>query len=160
AQKQALLPDVAAGRKVPVLALTELSGSWAPADIETTATRDGDSYVLRGTKVLIPDAHLADPLIVGAREANGSGTNGIIAPLVDPKSDGVRLRRLPTIAGDPQFEVALDGVRVPAGDVLGSPASGWEQLEAAFIPATVVKCAEMAGASRKALDMSVDYAKI
>ncbi|MCS7003418.1 MAG: acyl-CoA dehydrogenase, partial [Dehalococcoidia bacterium] len=108
-------------------------------------------YALRGTKLFIHDAHIADPLLVVAR------LDGALRVFpVHPTQDGVTLTALKTIAGDKQFAVALDGARVPIGDVFPG---GEAELEAAFAPATVIKAAEMLGSAQRALEMAVEYAK-
>lgn len=150
-QKQALLPEIAEGRRIVTLAFTEPSATWEPEGIAATLDREGDGYVLSGTKLFVPDAHISNPLIVAARSGGA-----IRLVLVDPESSGVSLTALSTIAGDKQFEVRLDGVHVPESALLPG---GLAELDAALLRATIIKCAEMEGSSRKALEMAVEYSK-
>ena len=87
----------------------------------------GDGYVLNGTKLFIPDAHVADMLVVVAR-TGGSGEDGITLFLVDGKASGVTSTVLKTIASDKQCEVKFENVEVGADAVLGEVGNGWETM--------------------------------
>ncbi|MFN8534473.1 MAG: acyl-CoA dehydrogenase family protein [Dehalococcoidia bacterium] len=150
-QREALLPSIASGRAIVALAYTEPSATWDSSGISATATRDSDGFVLRGTKLFVHDANVATTLIVAAREGGA-----VRLFLVDPASAGLRLKALQTIAGDKQFEVTLDGVRVPEDACLPG---GVAEIDAAFSRAAVVKSAEMCGGAQKALEMAVEYSK-
>jgi len=158
-QKKQLLPAVAQG-KIFTLAFTEPDGSYDPASIQTEAPLEGNEYVISGTKIFVPDAHVADHILCVARTRAGSlGSDGLSLFVVDPESPGVAITGLNTIARDKQCEVVFDKVRVPAANLVGDLHQAWPIIEKALERAAVAKCAEMVGAAEQVLDMSVAYAK-
>ncbi|RLC94157.1 MAG: acyl-CoA dehydrogenase [Chloroflexi bacterium] len=158
-QKQELLPQVCQG-KIFTLALTEPEGSYEAASIQTTATTDGGDYVISGTKLFVPDAHVADWLLCVARTSEGgSDSKGLSVFLVDARTEGMACTVLPTIASDKQCEVVFDRVRVPARNVIGGVDQGWPVVQKALQWAAVAKCAEMVGAGEYVLEISAAYAR-
>ena len=158
AQKQDILPRVARGELVMTLAFTEPSARFDAEGVELTAEAKGDGYVLNGTKLFIPDAHVADKMVVVAR-TDGSGEDGITLFLVDGKASGVTSTVLKTIAADKQCEVKFENVQVDANAVLGEVGSGWATMRQLQRRATVAYCAYLVGLSQRDFEISVDYAK-
>ena len=159
-QKQNLLPKVAEGKLILTLALTEPSGSYEAAAVETKAVSDKDDYLISGTKLYVPAAHIADYIICIARTKSGKTTEeGITAFLVDGKSPGIRCTLLKTIAGDKLCEVIFDKVRVPKKNIVGKLDHVWEPLEQTLQQVSIAKCAEMVGGAQKVLEMAADHAK-
>ena len=159
-QKQAILPDICDGRVRLTLALTEPSATLEPWGIETTATRQGDSYVLNGTKLFVPDAHAADRLIVAARTSTEADpSQGVTLFLAPADAPGLSVGQLNTIGNDRQCEVVLDNVTLPASAVLGQEGQGWPVVQRALHRAIAGKCLEMLGGADAVLDMTVEYAK-
>ena len=157
-QKQEILPSICDGRLQLTLALTEPSGSYQPSGVETTATADGDGYLLNGTKLFVPYAHSADILLVAARTSPASiDSEGITIFLTPANSPGMRIEVLKTIASDKQCEVTLDQVRVPASAVLGGLDQGWPVVYRALQRATAGICTQMVGGADAIVDMTVDY---
>ena len=160
AQKQELLPKIAKGDLLLTLALTEPSARYEADAIAVKATQAGDDYIIEGTKLFVPDAHVADYLIVVARTTESKDpTKGITLFLVDTKASGLTINPLITIAGDKQFEVALDKVKVSKKDILGEKDKGWAYVERLLQKASVGLCAQMVGGAQQVLEMSVAYAK-
>jgi alkylation response protein AidB-like acyl-CoA dehydrogenase len=158
-QKQKFLPAIAQG-KIFSLALVEADGGYDPASIETSATADKDSYVISGTKLFVPNAHIADYLLCLARTKKGSPKDkGLTLFIVDAKSKGISCTLLHTIAGDKQCEVIFDKVKVPKENTLGEVDKGWEVMEKTLELAAVAKCADLVGAAEQVLEMTVAYAK-
>ncbi len=158
-QKQQFLPAIARG-KIFTLALTEADGSYEAASIKTRAAPDKDDYVIGGTKLFVPDAHIADYLLCLTRTKEGSsGAEGLSLFIVDAKNPGISYTPLITIASDKQCEVVFGKARVPVTDILGDLDQGWEVVEKTLQYAAIAKCAEMVGAAQQVLEMSVDYAK-
>ena len=81
--------------------LTEPSAKWTADGVQLEAKKDGDDYVLNGTKLFVPDAHVTDYMVVAAR-TGGSGEDGITLFIVDSKSSGIKFEQLKTIAADKQ----------------------------------------------------------
>lgn len=160
AQKKMVLPQVAAGKAILTLALTEPSATWKPEGVSLKAVLKGDSYVLSGTKLFVPDAGVADWLIVVARTGEGKKPEeGITLFLVDARSPGVKTTVLNTIASDKQCEVVFEGVGAPAESVIGNVGQGWEIVERVLRRSAVGKCLEMVGGAQQVLEMTVQYAK-
>jgi alkylation response protein AidB-like acyl-CoA dehydrogenase len=161
ALKQELLPALATGDLKLTLAQLEPSGRWGADGIGLEARKDGADYVLAGTKLFVPDAHVADHLVVAARAPGSSGTDGITLFLVNAKAAGVAMTQLKTMDQTRRLsEVVLTNVRVPADRVLGTPGAGWKLLDRIVDRGKVGLCAEMCGGAQKVLEMSVDYAKV
>jgi alkylation response protein AidB-like acyl-CoA dehydrogenase len=159
-QKQDLLPKVARGEVILTLALTEPSGSYYATAVETKAVSVKDDYIISGTKLYIPDAHIADYIICIARTQKGTKPEeGITAFLVDRKSAGITCTLLKTIAGDKLCEVIFDKVRVPKKNIVGKLDQAWGPLEQTLQQVRIARCAEMVGGSQKVLEMSADHAK-
>jgi alkylation response protein AidB-like acyl-CoA dehydrogenase len=159
-QKQDLLPKVARGEVILTLALTEPSGSYYATAVETKAVSVKDDYIISGTKLYIPDAHIADYIICIARTQKGTKPEeGITAFLVDRKSAGITCTLLKTIAGDKLCEVIFDKVRVPKKNIVGKLDQAWVPLEKTLQQVRIARCAEMVGGAQKVLEMSADHAK-
>jgi alkylation response protein AidB-like acyl-CoA dehydrogenase len=159
-QKEELLPRLAEGGLLVTLALTEPSATYSAEGIQTKATQTDDGFVLQGTKLFVPDAHVSDYLICAARtKETEQPEDGITLFLVDRKSPGVSCTLLKTIAGDKQCEVIFDGVNVPSTSVLGNLDEGLPILDKVLEKAVVAQCAEMVGGARRVLEMTVEYAK-
>jgi len=158
-QRSQLLPALAQG-KIFTLAFNEPDGSYDPASVRTEARLDGDQYSISGTKVFVPDAHVADYILCVARTRPGaSGSDGLSLFVVDPATEGIGITVLNTIARDKQCEVVFDNARVPVDRLLGEPHQAWPVVEQTLQRAAVAKCAEMVGAAEQVLEMSVAYAK-
>jgi alkylation response protein AidB-like acyl-CoA dehydrogenase len=159
-QKQAYLPRLVQGELIATLAWHEPSATSQPAGVETTADPQGEAYVLNGTKLCVPYAHVADYLLTVARTATGpTPADGITLFLVDAKAPGITITKLATIADDHQCEVVLNNVRVPRGQVLSEPGKGWGLVEQVRQYGAVAKCAEMVGIAQQAFEISLNYAK-
>jgi alkylation response protein AidB-like acyl-CoA dehydrogenase len=159
-QKKDLLTRISKGEVIITLAQTELDASYAAAAIETAAVSDKEDYIISGTKLFIPDAHIADYIICIARTKKGTKPeDGITAFLVDRKSAGINCTLLKSIAGDKLCEVVFNKVRVPRKNIIGKLDQAWSPLAQTLQQTTVAKCAEMVGGAQKALEMAADHAK-
>ena len=159
-QKQEYLPKIASGEAIFTLALTEPSARYDAAAIETKAAADNNAFILNGTKLFVPDAHIADYMLVIARtDEKSKGEDGITIFIVDAKSPGISYTVLKTIANDKLCEVVFDQVSVPKENILGQLNQGWSEVQKIIQRAAVAKCCEMVGCIQQALDMTVDYAK-
>ncbi len=160
AQKAELLPGLAEGQTIVTMALTEPNVRLDAVGIETRATpatSGEDGFVINGTKLFVPYAHVSDYLIVAAR--TGDEEENITLFLVPRHASGVSQELLKTIASDRQSEVVLDDVSVPLSAVLGEIGEGWRTIEKVLTWGAAGKCAEMVGGAQAVLDMTVEYAK-
>ena len=159
-QKQEYLPKIASGEIIFTLALTESSARYDADAIEVKATADKDAYILNGTKLFVPDAHVANYMLVVARtDEKAKAEDGITIFIVDTKSPGIRHTGLKTIANDKLCEVVFDQVSVPKENILGQLNQGWNEVQKIIQRAAVAKCCEIVGCTQQALDMTIDYAK-
>ncbi len=157
-QKAQYLPKIAAGETIMTMALTEPSAKWTADGVTLEARKDGSDYVLNGTKLFVPDAHVTDQMIVAGR-TGGKGEDGVTLFIVDSKSDGIKFEQLKTIAADKQSEVVFENVKVPAANVLGAEGKGWAIVDKVSKVATVAACAYLVGLSQMDFDTTLNYAK-
>ena len=159
-QKQQYLPHLGSGNLIMTVAYTEPSASYEPGAIHLTATQDGDSYVLNGTKLFVSNAHIADQLLVVARTREAiNKEEGLTVFLVDPKSAGLTNTLLQTIASDRQCELIFNKVRVPASNMVGPLDGAWQGLRKHLDKGKVLTCVWSVGGSEYVLEITVDYAK-
>ncbi|MCZ7531709.1 MAG: acyl-CoA/acyl-ACP dehydrogenase [Acidimicrobiia bacterium] len=158
AQKQALLPAIAAGESIAALAFTEPNGKWDASGITMEATASGDGYTLSGTKMFVIDGHTADQIVVVARLAGTSGEEGISFFTVAGDAAGLTRTALSTMDMT-RKQAKLEFADVKA-EQLGEPGKGWNALSKTLDQAAVGLANEMVGGAQLVLDMSVEYAKV
>lgn len=153
-----IIGALARGSVLAVVAHVEATGEYAPAAVGLTASpAPAGGYTLRGTKLLVPYAADAEYILVSAR--TGAAERDISLFLVPAGTAGVSVRPLRNIAGAALSAVTLDDVSVGADRLVGSVNEGWTILEPALTKAAVLRCAEIAGAGERLLELSVGYAK-
>jgi len=159
-QKKGILPDVVSGQKILTMALTEPEYSWEPSSVQVTATASNGDFVLNGTKLFVSDAAAATDIIVVARTGKEADpSKGIGLFVVDSKSAGVSIRRLPGFLTGRIFEVKLDSVKVPKSTMLGGSTEGWVALQEAIEKAIPVLCAYKVGGSQALMDMALEHTR-
>jgi len=165
ALKKRYLPRVAGGSAIAALALSEPDAGSDVAALTTRARRDGDHWVIDGTKTWISNGGIADFYVVFARTAasadgKASGTKGISAIVVDADAPGFSAaERIDIIAPHPMATLRFDSCRVPAGNLLGSEGEGFElAMRNLDVFRTTVAAAAL-GFSRRALDEALDHAR-
>jgi len=162
-QKEAYLPGIAEGKIKGTLALHEAEGGGDLGHIEMDARPDGDGFLLNGTKLYVPDAHVADFIVCAARteSENVSAGEGLTLFLVDPKREGVSVSLLPAMDGTRKLcAVELKDVEVGADEVLGEANKGWEPLCRVLQRGQVGLCAECLGGAQRAMEIATEYAKV
>jgi len=161
AQRKRFLPEVGSGELILTLALFEPENrTYDPFSVALGPESRDDGFFLSGTKLFVPDAHVADYLICSVRTSGQVGEKGGMTLLfVDSSTPGIRLTPMKTLAGDKQFEVKFDGVAVPKDHVLGPLDGGGDILDQVLQKGAICKCAEMIGGAQRVLDMATDYAK-
>jgi alkylation response protein AidB-like acyl-CoA dehydrogenase len=160
-QRREWLPRLCDGSAVGIHAITEPEAGSDAFSLTTRAVQDGDGYVITGRKTFITNAPVADLLIVFARVGESSGPFGITAFIVPPDARGLEITHLDKMGlrTSPMGEIALDGVRVPAENLLGRPGKGARifqtsmEWERACIMATTV------GAMQRVTERTIAYAK-
>jgi alkylation response protein AidB-like acyl-CoA dehydrogenase len=160
AQKRAILPKIAAGETIATIAWMEPPGGWDAAGITAAAQKTADGFRLDGVKLFVNDAHLADLLIVAAR-TGGAGEDGVTLFALDARRGGIEIIPLKTMDQTRKLsEVRLNGVRAGADEMIGTMGGGWKTLSETIDRGKVMIAAEMMGGAQKALEMSVEYAKV
>jgi len=149
-----ILPQIAAGSLIATVAVLENAVSWLPSAVQMRATRDGDTFVLNGTKRFVPWAHVADKILVVARTDDGTTVF-----VLDRDTPGLSIA--PNVEMDRTNKTAMltfDQVR--AATVLGAVNRGWDVIGPMLQRAAVGAAAEMLGAMRRCMEMSVEYARV
>ena len=163
AQRRKYLPDMCKGISIGALGLTEPgAGSDALGSMRTTARRDGDHYVLNGTKLFITNGPVADVLLVYAKTDRDRGAKGISAFIVEKNFPGFTVaQKLEKMGyrGSQTGELLFEDCRVPAENLVGEENNGVSivmsglDLERAMIAPLCL------GVAERALELSIDYAK-
>jgi len=159
AQKKKWLGAIASGQARGTLALTEPSGRWDAEGVGLRAARQGEGWQLDGVKLFVPDAGVADLLVVAAR-TRASGEDGVTLFLVEGRPSGMTVTPMKTLDRTRRwYEVKLEGVTLPDNSVMGQVDQGWPPLRRALEWASAALCAEMVGGASHVLETSVEYAK-
>jgi alkylation response protein AidB-like acyl-CoA dehydrogenase len=153
AAKKDYLPGIASGETIATLAFTEPSGKWDEAGITMEATRDGDGWVLNGTKSFVVDGATAGLILVAARTGKG-----VSLFAVDGDAAGLTRTSLSTM-DQTRKQAKLEFSGTPAR-LIGTEGEGWKTLSTVLDLAAVALAAEQVGGAQKVLDMSVEYAKV
>ncbi len=159
AQKEALLPQLAAGELTLALALQE-GNHHAPHKTAMTASRDGDGWVLEGRKVLVFDGHSADKLIVVARSAGSPGEDaGLSLFLVDAGAEGMHIERVAMLDSRNSATIVFDKLRVGGDALLGPENAAYGPLQRVLDIANIGLSAELLGLSVEAFERTMEYLK-
>jgi acyl-CoA dehydrogenase len=127
AQRERYLPAILSGDDLWCQGFSEPGAGSDLAAISTRAVRDGDAYVINGSKIWTTGAHLANRMFAIVRTADGARRQeGLTFLLVDMDSPGLTITPIPGLAGEHEFnQVFFDGVRVPAANRVGDENDGW-----------------------------------
>ncbi|MEU8176141.1 acyl-CoA dehydrogenase family protein [Microbispora hainanensis] len=163
-QRRHYLPDLATGARRTGIALTEPGAGTDLQGIATRAVRDGDHYVVTGTKTWITNARHADPLPVLVKTSIETPAHrGMSVLLVDAGSEGLTVSRdLPKLGykGTETCEVVLDGVRVPVSRLLGgAEGRGMQQVLSALELGRLNIAARAVGVAQCAYEAALGYAR-
>jgi butyryl-CoA dehydrogenase len=160
-QKQRFLPAMTAGRELGAFALTEPGAGSDAAALALTATRDGDDYLLSGTKIWITNAGEAARYVVFATVDRSKGKAGITAFVVEADTPGFRLgskERKMGIRGTTGYELVFTEARVPAENRLGEEGDGLRVALSALGAGRISIAAACTGLARSALELAARYA--
>ena len=154
------LTRAAEGRAIAAFALTEPEAGSDVAAVKTTATRDGDTWIINGTKRFISNAGIADFYTVFARTGTQTGGRAeLSAFVVGAKMPGFRVvERTPLISPHPIGEIEFRDCRVPAEDMVGAEGDGFLLAMRTLDSFRASVGAAACGMARRALDESVSYA--
>jgi alkylation response protein AidB-like acyl-CoA dehydrogenase len=159
-QREALLPDIMDGSAIWTLAWAEGQSRYDFNNVATTARRQGDKFVLSGTKAAVIGAPWAGKLIVSARTSGAPrDRDGVSLFVVDRHSANLHLQDFKTIDGRRAAELTLMDVQVPADQLLGAEGEGVAALEACRDRAIAALCAEAVGAMSVLNSATLEYSK-
>jgi alkylation response protein AidB-like acyl-CoA dehydrogenase len=159
-QKAEWLPRMCSGEALGCYGLTEPGSGSDPASLITRAERDGDAWVLDGSKIFITLGSWAGVALVFAR-SGGEGARGITCFLVPTSSDGFSARKIDGKLGlraQDTAEIVLDGVRVPDSARLGDEGAGFKVAMSALDNGRISLAAGSVGIAQGCVDASVAYA--
>jgi acyl-CoA dehydrogenase len=160
--KERYLPAMAVGATLGAFALTEPNAGSDAAHIETTAVRDGDTFVLNGSKLWVSNGPMADLYTVFAVTDRAAGTRGISAFVVDRQTPGVIIGKVDEkmgLRGSKTSEVFFQDVRVPATNLLGEEGRGFRVALQTLDGGRIALGASCVGQAQAALDLAVEYSR-
>jgi isovaleryl-CoA dehydrogenase len=162
-QRLRFLPGLCSGALIGALGLTEPgAGSDAMGSMRTTARRDGDDYVLDGSKMFITNGPVADVLLVYAKTDRAKGAKGISAFIVEKDFPGFKVaQKLVKMGfrGSPTGELVFDGCRVPARNLLGEEDHGVRVVMSGLDLERTMVAPLCLGIAERALQLAIEHAR-
>lgn len=162
-QKRKYVPGLAAGELLGSFAITEANSGSDVVSMKTTAVKDGDDFILNGSKMWISNAQVADVMLVYAMTDRPAAHRGMTCFVINPKEiPGVTTRGIETKMGlysSPTGEVFFEDARVPASAIVGGLNDGFKVCMT-MLDNTRLSCATRAvGVARACLDAALQYAQ-
>lgn len=161
-QKERFLPEIAEGRVLSCIGLTEPQTGSDVSGIKTSARRHGDDYVINGQKVFITKADQAKYILLFARTSEGKGHDGISSFIVPMDSPGVTIGGSPKkmgLRGIKNCDLFFENVRVPAENMVGAEGHGFKNAMGVLNLNRPTVAAASIGIAQGALEASLEYAK-
>jgi alkylation response protein AidB-like acyl-CoA dehydrogenase len=161
-QRARFLPQLASGETLAAYALTEAGSGSDSAAMRTTARRDGDEYVLDGSKRFITNAGVAGLYTVFAKTDPAAGHSGISAFVVETGTPGFEVARLEPkmgISGSTTGELVFEGARVPAANLVGEEGEGFRVAMRVLDRSRPGVAAQGLGIAQGATDYALEYAR-
>jgi acyl-CoA dehydrogenase len=159
-QKREWLPKVASGKAIAAFAMTEPECGSDAANIQTSAMREGNHWVLVGEKTLISNGGIADFYLTFARTGEGEGSRGLSAFIVPADAGGLSVEeRIEVIAPHPLARLKYDNVHIPADALVGEAGEGFRIAMETLNLFRVTVGAAALGFARRALDEALSWAK-
>ncbi len=159
-QKAKYLPDVIAGKKITAVGITEPGAGSDVAGIRTSAKRDGNEWVINGTKMFITNGVHADLYFVAAK--TGPGKRDMSMFIVEKGTPGFTVGRALKKTGwlsSDTAELIFDNVRIPAGNLLGEEGKGFYSVMKNFQTERIALGAMAVGHCTRALELTLDYVR-
>ncbi|MBT4364564.1 MAG: acyl-CoA/acyl-ACP dehydrogenase [Desulfobacterales bacterium] len=158
--KSEILPQISTGEIILTMAVTEENADYIPSSIKTSAIKEGDEYIINGTKLFVNDAHVSDYILCVARtDETPNPEDGVTLFMVNAKTPGVEISLMKNVTLEKPCEVKFENVKVPAKNIIGKLNNGWMIVNDTIEKAALVKSAEMIGGARGTMDLALQYAK-
>ena len=159
--KQRFLVPACKGEMVSAFGLTEPNAGSDAAAIETTARKDGDYYIINGSKQYITNAEVSDFITVAAITDKSQGPRGVSAIVVESNTPGITIRKLKKLGfhSGATGEIFFEDVRVPRANLVGEEGRGFRYMLEALNGARITHSARSVGLAQACFDASLDYAK-
>lgn len=161
-QKKKYLPKIADGSLICAFALTEAEAGSDAGALRTSAVRDGNEWVINGTKTFITNGPVAGMYTLFARTNDKPGTAGVSTFIVERDRKGVSIgQTFDTIGhrGSQIGEIVFDNVRVPAENMIGKEGEGFKNAYASLNVGRTTLAARCVGSAQRALELATDYAQ-
>lgn len=160
-QKERWLVPTLKGEKIPAFGLTEPNAGSDVKSIETIAKKDGDAYILRGTKVFITNAPIADYFTIAAYTDKSRGFAGIDLFIVEKNTPGLTVRKLKKLGNHSSEtgEVLLEDCRISGKNLIGGRQGGFLKLMDGLNEGRILHAARSTGVAQAALEVALKYAK-
>ena len=161
-QKNKYLPDLCTGKKLAAFGLTEPNAGTDAAGQQTTAVKDGDDYILNGTKIFITNAGEADVYVIFAMTDKTKGTHGISAFIVEKGMPGFTVgqhEKKLGIRGSATSELIFNNVRLSKDHLLGQEGKGFKIAMMTLDGRRIGIAAQALGIAQGAIDETVPYVK-
>ena len=161
-QKEKYLTALTSGRKIGAFGLTEPSGGSDAAACQTRAVKMGDRYRITGTKVFITNGTVADVFVVTARTAEGRGSSGVSAFILERGMKGFTVGKDDQkmgMNGSPTAQLFFDEVEVPAENLVGDEGKGFRQFAQTLDRGRINVASLSIGLAQAAFEAAVAYAR-
>ncbi|MCW1935003.1 acyl-CoA dehydrogenase family protein [Pararhodobacter zhoushanensis] len=161
-QRQRYLPEIAEGRTLSCIGLTEPHTGSDVSGIKTSARKEGGDYVINGQKVFITKADQAKYILLFARTSEGKGHDGISSFLIPMDTPGITIGGSPKkmgLRGIKNCDLFFENVRVPADTLIGAEGQGFKNAMGVLNLNRPTVAAASIGIAQAALDASLAYAK-
>ncbi|MFQ5919218.1 MAG: acyl-CoA dehydrogenase family protein [Thermoplasmata archaeon] len=163
-QKKTVLAPLMRGEFLGAWALTEPDAGSDAANLRTTATREGDEWVLNGAKRFISNGNVAEFVVVFARKPGSTRQDGISAFLVRQGTPGFQITNVETntklgLRASPTADLAFDDCRIPGDHLIGTEGTGWETAMYVLNHGRLGVAAGAVGIGQACLELSIDHAK-
>ncbi|MBI5867470.1 MAG: acyl-CoA dehydrogenase family protein [candidate division Zixibacteria bacterium] len=161
-QKKFYLPSICSGEKFAAFSLTEPGAGSDAGSIETTATADGDDYILNGNKIFVTNGAFADYIIIMAKTDKKAGARGITAFLVHKEMRGLVIGHIEEKMGfhaSPTTSLILEDLRVPKANILGKLGGGFRVAMESLNSGRISVAASAIGIGARAFELALKYSK-
>jgi len=160
-QKERYLEDLATGKKIGSFSITEPNAGSDAGAMETTAKKDGDEYILNGTKCFVTNGALSETFLIGASIDRKKKHRGIVLFIVEKDMKGFEVGKLENkigMRGNPVSDLLLKDVRVPEENILGNTKNGFKLMMETLNMGRIGIAAQALGIGTAAFEAAAKYA--